>query len=265
MKLMLKQTGFTVVEVLIGIVVIGILAAISVVAYNGIQRQAGASVVMSSLRDVAQRTEAARVVSGTIPSNIDQLVAVPPDVQITYTTPTEDGSGIYYSNLSSPQNGLLFFDLCRDLVTEGYGTGASDFGAGTVQYISGCYVYGKTYIQINGWHGGFEVSNPLTTQARLQEYVDTAASANPDHPTYRATIQAFMDELVRRFSAQGGKFPITEYWNPWEGVPNLPPPTTPPSDASGKYCIIASHRKYADISYVSTQNSIAPTRGTSCD
>lgn len=37
---MKKQTGFTIVELLIVIVVIGILAAITVVAYNGIQERA---------------------------------------------------------------------------------------------------------------------------------------------------------------------------------------------------------------------------------
>ena len=40
MKLPSKQTGFTIVELLIVIVVIGILAAITVVAYNGIQTRA---------------------------------------------------------------------------------------------------------------------------------------------------------------------------------------------------------------------------------
>lgn len=40
MKTWAKQTGFTIVELLIVIVVIAILAAISVVAYNGIQQRA---------------------------------------------------------------------------------------------------------------------------------------------------------------------------------------------------------------------------------
>lgn len=42
-----KQTGFTIVELLIVIVVIGVLAAITVVAYNGIQQRA-----INSKRDV---------------------------------------------------------------------------------------------------------------------------------------------------------------------------------------------------------------------
>jgi len=40
MKWRAKQTGFTIVELLIVIVVIGILAAITIVAYNGIQQRA---------------------------------------------------------------------------------------------------------------------------------------------------------------------------------------------------------------------------------
>lgn len=44
-----KQTGFTIVELLIVIVVIAILAAITIVAYNGIQQQAKDSVIISTV------------------------------------------------------------------------------------------------------------------------------------------------------------------------------------------------------------------------
>ncbi|MDB5165339.1 MAG: Fimbrial protein, partial [Candidatus Saccharibacteria bacterium] len=49
---MLKQRGFTIVELLIVIVVIGILAAITIVAYNGIQNRARVSSVNSALTQV---------------------------------------------------------------------------------------------------------------------------------------------------------------------------------------------------------------------
>lgn len=45
-----KQTGFTIVELLIVIVVIGILAAITIVAYNGIQQRAKNAQVISGTR-----------------------------------------------------------------------------------------------------------------------------------------------------------------------------------------------------------------------
>lgn len=49
-----KQTGFTIVELLIVIVVIGILAAITIVAYNGVQQKA---------RDTQRKSDMAKIVS----------------------------------------------------------------------------------------------------------------------------------------------------------------------------------------------------------
>lgn len=51
------QHGFTIVELLIVIVVIGILAAITIVAYNGIQNRAYDTTVKSDLSKVGQQLE----------------------------------------------------------------------------------------------------------------------------------------------------------------------------------------------------------------
>lgn len=56
----LKNTtrhGFTIVELLIVIVVIGILASISIVAYNGIQNRANNAIVKSDLSTIAKQIE----------------------------------------------------------------------------------------------------------------------------------------------------------------------------------------------------------------
>jgi prepilin-type N-terminal cleavage/methylation domain-containing protein len=50
-----RSTGFTIVELLIVIVVIGILAAITIVAYNGIQDRARISTVSSALAQAAHK------------------------------------------------------------------------------------------------------------------------------------------------------------------------------------------------------------------
>jgi prepilin-type N-terminal cleavage/methylation domain-containing protein len=50
-----RQSGFTVVELLIVIVIIGILAAITIVAYNGIQERARASSVSSALSQAVKK------------------------------------------------------------------------------------------------------------------------------------------------------------------------------------------------------------------
>ena len=53
----IKQSGFTIVELLIVIVVIAILAAISIVAYNGIQARGKTSAVQSLASSIAKKTE----------------------------------------------------------------------------------------------------------------------------------------------------------------------------------------------------------------
>ena len=56
-----KQTGFTIVELLIVIVVIGILAAISIVAYNGVQERARVTRANSDMSTLVRAINVARV------------------------------------------------------------------------------------------------------------------------------------------------------------------------------------------------------------
>ncbi len=53
----IKQTGFTVVELIVVIVVIGILAAITVIAYNGIQNNGYDSSVKSDLSALSKKLD----------------------------------------------------------------------------------------------------------------------------------------------------------------------------------------------------------------
>ncbi|HEX7483635.1 MAG TPA: prepilin-type N-terminal cleavage/methylation domain-containing protein [Candidatus Saccharimonadales bacterium] len=49
-----KQIGFTIVELLVVIVIIGILAGITIVAYNGIQQRARVSTAQTDMRNLHQ-------------------------------------------------------------------------------------------------------------------------------------------------------------------------------------------------------------------
>lgn len=60
---MLKMRGFTIVELLIVIVVIGILAAITIVAFNGVQGRAHDASVRSDLAALAKQFEDQRISS----------------------------------------------------------------------------------------------------------------------------------------------------------------------------------------------------------
>ncbi len=61
----MKQKGFTIVELLIVIVVIAVLAAITIVAYNGISERARDTTINSDLQQLAKKFETTRVTSST--------------------------------------------------------------------------------------------------------------------------------------------------------------------------------------------------------
>lgn len=65
MKWATKQNGFTIVELLIVVVVIAILAAITIVAYNGITQRSKESSVTSEISQGVKKLESYRVTSGT--------------------------------------------------------------------------------------------------------------------------------------------------------------------------------------------------------
>jgi general secretion pathway protein G len=61
------QKGFTIVELLIVIVIIGVLAAITVVAYNGIQNRANNSARYGDLKAWVKHFELYKAQEGTYP------------------------------------------------------------------------------------------------------------------------------------------------------------------------------------------------------
>lgn len=63
-----QQSGFTIVELLIVIVVIGILAAITIVAYNGIQTRARTTSITSAAQQIQKLLLAYKNTYGTYPT-----------------------------------------------------------------------------------------------------------------------------------------------------------------------------------------------------
>lgn len=71
------KSGFTIVELLIVIVVIAILAAITIVAYSGIQSRAKTSSLQNTLAEAAKVMQTSYVDSGTYPTSFPSTLHIP--------------------------------------------------------------------------------------------------------------------------------------------------------------------------------------------
>lgn len=70
-----KNPGFTIVELLVVIVVIGVLAAVTMTTYNGLQERAHKTIVRADLSNAAKKIALfeASSVSGPYPTTLDEL------------------------------------------------------------------------------------------------------------------------------------------------------------------------------------------------
>ena len=96
-KMERKQKGFTIVELLIVIVVIAILAAISVVAYTGIQNRASDSAVQSDVRNLAMKVMEYHAINGEYPHGGSAAV-FPGGITLALSKQSYSGdtSNVYY-------------------------------------------------------------------------------------------------------------------------------------------------------------------------
>lgn len=81
-----NRRGFTIVELLIVIVVIGILAAITIVAYNGVQDRAKTTNAQTTSTGLIKKIELYSVDKGTYPTTLAQMTGAGAASQPYYVT-----------------------------------------------------------------------------------------------------------------------------------------------------------------------------------
>ena len=102
-----NQKGFTIVELLIVIVVIGILAAITIVAFNGIQNRGKTSAAQSAAGNADKKSEAYNAEVGYYPTTLGALTGASSDKTYQLTGITAATS---LTNTSA--NNSIIFSVC---------------------------------------------------------------------------------------------------------------------------------------------------------
>jgi len=89
-----KGSGFTIVELLIVIIVIAILAAITIVAYNGIQDRAQSTTIQSDLTNAKDKLMLYKIDNPQYPMTAADLANV--GIQLTRSSYDTTGNNFYY-------------------------------------------------------------------------------------------------------------------------------------------------------------------------
>ena len=101
----MKKTtsGFTIVELLIVIVVVAILAAISILAYNGIHDRAQRASIQNDLSAAAKKMQLAKAETDTYPTSLPSDLKVSPGNVLSLTV-TSDSANQFCINAYGPSN-----------------------------------------------------------------------------------------------------------------------------------------------------------------
>mgnify|MGYP001255727289 CR=1 FL=1 len=150
-----KHSGFTIVELLIVVVVIGILAAIVIVAYNGITSSANDAAVKSDLANIVKRLELQKVEDGSYPYPLTTAM----DIHVTKSA-YDDVNNLYYCYDSATDTYAVqvrslsgnFFRVEDGVVLEG--TGSSGYWAAGV-----CGILGITWDGNTNGQFGYNATN----------------------------------------------------------------------------------------------------------
>lgn len=229
-----SSTGFTIVELMLVIAVIVVLASMTIVTYNGIQRRSAASMTQRTVADALKTLQMYYAFNKEYPSNIADTEYVPP-LTVAVALYTNSPQIPVYHDLDSDQNAQLFLNACN---------GFMPITDGATEYNNEC-IYNGNNEHIKGVLTSNEVI--FGPEINQSEFVLTCGAA----------CTAAQNDIIDRFLQQGGTFPVTV---PKHGSV-LPAPAMTDAGGATAFCVQGTAAKYADIAYHAMTTSSAPEEG----
>jgi len=190
-----KNTGFTIVELLIVIVVIAILAAITIVAFNGVQKRARDTSMVASLKQAAQQAATQYITDGAYPTTLKSNGPIA-------LTITSSGSG-----------------FCITGVADGYTTKSVNqsyqYSDAPCEGVSGgaAYCPNDSYVVINGYYCDGSVGGAASSQSGATKLLASDAQVPTGAPAYYVGRQTSRDVVgTNVFTAAPGDVFCTSGW-----------------------------------------------------
>lgn len=160
-----RDKGFTIVELLVVIVVIGILAAITVISYTGISQRARDATLKSDLANAAIQMQLDYTNNGTVSSVLPSAVKYSPGVNMSLSNTSDANTFCINGQMTS--GGVvsyMYYDSAQGTVQIGACSGNTIVGS--EHGIAQNYVTDNSFTNISNWSLGLSVaSDPLTKRA----------------------------------------------------------------------------------------------------
>jgi len=127
-------SGFTIVELLVVIVVIGILASITIVSYAGVTARANTASAQAAANNYIQKAETYNADQSAYPPLMGTLTSATADKIYALSGVTVDATVLSTTNLPTSPSEINYFK-CTDAATVGIGVGYWNYGTSAINYV----------------------------------------------------------------------------------------------------------------------------------